>query len=674
MASAEVAVAGNPQLEMETTPESLLPYIIDVVVGLYDGERSKDELPDGSGRCTFKNGSTYEGSWKDGYMHGQGIYVWVDGVRFEGTFERNLIEGNGTFTWPNGDQYVGGVKRGKRNGGGKMILKNEGTCYDGEWVDGLKHGEGELDYGNGKVYTGQWSEDLKHGKGVMRYDNGDVYEGGWVRGMKEGSGRMDYKANNSFYVGDWAADQPNGKGEHVWKEIGASNPYLQTFNRYVGDFKDGMRHGRGTFFYATGASYRGDWRNNLKQGDGTFVYEDGTVYTGSFEQDRLPRRQGGGSAPGCSVKVDISDLIGGDAESKANEDLCNCILRFNSELRALYRKYTKLETRAPKTGDQCDSSLLVEQTIELCKHHQLVDLDYSLCRVRDVVAAVCGKLMQVVDSRYHQPGRASVLYKDLVEILVRISFHKYHALESPAQRFVRLVEGDILPKTSGEPRWHYLCDDGEASRGFLAGVGANDAALRAIFDGIAGSESTEVGARDLLRLLLSKGVLAAPEPAAEIKEEEEDGEKDEKEEEEGEKGEEEGGSDGAEAGDAEKQEDAEDEKPKAEEGEDVAEAEGGEEAAAEAKEEEEEEAEEGGKPRLTLGLALKCIHVANVGSGETREEIFEAGTGKVIGIFDAAVTMKYPEFVDSVALCADQAFEGEDFAEKLGQMVEALGA
>lgn len=78
MASAEVAVAGNPQLEMETTPESLLPYIIDVVVGLYDGERSKDELPDGSGRCTFKNGSTYEGSWKDGYMHGQGIYVWVD--------------------------------------------------------------------------------------------------------------------------------------------------------------------------------------------------------------------------------------------------------------------------------------------------------------------------------------------------------------------------------------------------------------------------------------------------------------------------------------------------------------------------------------------------------------------------------------------------------------------
>ena len=77
---------------------------------------------------------------------------------------------------------------------------------------------------------------------------------------------------------------------------------------------------------------------------------------------------------------------------------------------------------------------------------------------------------------------------------------------------------------------------------------------------------------------------------------------------------------------------------------------------------------------LTLGLALKCIHVANVGSGETREEIFEAGTGKVIGIFDAAVTMKYPEFVDSVALCADQAFEGEDFAEKLGQMVEALGA
>ena len=69
----------------------------------------------------------------------------------------------------------------------------------------------------------------------------------------------------------------------MWKEIGASNPYLQTFNRYVGDFKDGCGMAAAPSSTPRGL-LRGDWRNNLKQGDGTFVYEDGTVYIGSFEQ------------------------------------------------------------------------------------------------------------------------------------------------------------------------------------------------------------------------------------------------------------------------------------------------------------------------------------------------------------------------------------------------------
>ena len=228
-----------------------------------------------------------------------------------------------------------------------------------------------------------------------------------------------------------------------------------------------------------------------------------------------------------------------------------------------------------------------------------------------------------------QPGRASVLYKDLVEILVRTA-HKYHALESPAQRFVRLVEGDILPKTAGAQVALPVRRRG-GLRGFLAGVGANDAALRASSTGLR-VESTEVGARDLLRLLLSKGGPTAPEPAAEIKEEE-DGEKDE-----GGGGGEKGGGGGAtgqrpgtrrsrrmgtksqrqrRVGCGRGRGERKRRRPRG----------GG------------EEAERAASPGA--GLALKCIHVANVGSGETGE-IFEAGTGKVIGIFDAAVTISTP--------------------------------
>ena len=77
--------------EMEETPSSLLPYLLDVVVDVYEGERSSDNLPHGSGRCTFKNGSTYEGTWSEGFLQGQGTYVWKDGVQFKGDFNRNEI-------------------------------------------------------------------------------------------------------------------------------------------------------------------------------------------------------------------------------------------------------------------------------------------------------------------------------------------------------------------------------------------------------------------------------------------------------------------------------------------------------------------------------------------------------------------------------------------------------
>jgi hypothetical protein len=37
-------------------------------------------------------------------------------------------------------------------------------------------------------------------------------------------------------------------------------------NTYFGNFKNGKRHGQGTFLYANGAKYEGNWENNLKHG------------------------------------------------------------------------------------------------------------------------------------------------------------------------------------------------------------------------------------------------------------------------------------------------------------------------------------------------------------------------------------------------------------------------
>ncbi|QDZ25416.1 hypothetical protein HOP50_17g79570 [Chloropicon primus] len=671
-----VAASVETLREMDKTPESLLPYIIDVVVGVYEGERSKDELPHGSGRCTFKNGSTYEGLWRDGYMHGQGTYVWVDGVQFKGDFHMNQIQGTGTFAWPNGDVYVGELRGGKRDGRGRMYLKAEGTCYDGEWLEGLKHGYGKLDYGMGKKYVGDWKEDLKDGNGMMTYKNGDVYNGQWSKGMKQGKGRMDYKETNSFYAGEWYADLPHGKGEQTWKDIGTKNPYLQTFNRYKGDFKEGMRDGQGTFFYATGASYKGDWSKNVKQGEGTFVYEDGTVYTGEFTQDRLPRRQNGDKGPGFSVRVDISDLIGESPDSKSNADLSNCILRFNSELRALYRKYSQVPVKSSKADDACSTSLLSEQIVELCKHHKLVNLDYQLCHARDVISAVCSKLLHTVDVHYFEDESASVLYKDLVEILVRIAFSKYHAIESLAQRFVTLVEQDILPKMGQDPQWHYLSEPSSNEEVFEVKNNHKDA-LKGLFDDLVGSNQTfEVNAKQLVKLLKAKGLLLVkPKPVVEeaAPEDETGGEEGAQAEEENVEAAKEENGEAKEENQEKAPETVEEEAPEQPvEGEDSDSAKEGEEAEAEAEEGKPSEEEGEEKCKLTLPLALKCFHVANFGSNQTREDIFESGSEEEVGFYQAAISMKYPEFVDSLMLCADLAFEDITFSEKFDKLMSAI--
>ena len=53
---------------------------------------------------------------------------------------------------------------------------------------------------------------------------------------------------------------------------------------YIGDFKDGVKHGNGEYHYSTGTVYNGQWENNDKSnGYGTMTYPDGTKKTGKWK-------------------------------------------------------------------------------------------------------------------------------------------------------------------------------------------------------------------------------------------------------------------------------------------------------------------------------------------------------------------------------------------------------
>ena len=41
-------------------------------------------------------------------------------------------------------------------------------------------------------------------------------------------------------------------------------------SKYEGDWKDGMRHGKGTFYYTNGDKYVGDWKDDVQDGKGIY--------------------------------------------------------------------------------------------------------------------------------------------------------------------------------------------------------------------------------------------------------------------------------------------------------------------------------------------------------------------------------------------------------------------
>lgn len=57
------------------------------------------------------------------------------------------------------------------------LVSNVSVQYIGDWVEGKKHGSGELHYVNGDIFRGDWKGDFATGLGVLQYSNGDVYNG-----------------------------------------------------------------------------------------------------------------------------------------------------------------------------------------------------------------------------------------------------------------------------------------------------------------------------------------------------------------------------------------------------------------------------------------------------------------------------------------------------------------
>ena len=80
-----------------------------------------------------------------------------------------------------------------------------------------------------------------------------------------------------YYVGEFKDGMENGQGTFTWANG----------DKYVGEFKYALRHGQGTYTSAKGDKYVGEFKYNKSHGQGTYTSANGDKYVGEFKDDKM---------------------------------------------------------------------------------------------------------------------------------------------------------------------------------------------------------------------------------------------------------------------------------------------------------------------------------------------------------------------------------------------------
>ncbi|RNF04352.1 uncharacterized protein Tco025E_07983 [Trypanosoma conorhini] len=191
----------------------------------YVGE-VKNGVRHGNGEMSTARG-VYTGAWASGERHGKGRQTYSGDSYYDGEWAGDKRHGRGKLVYPNGDVYDGGWDHGHRDGFGAMGWKFGTThyleVYEGHWRDDVPQGHGRSTYvlhldpdktpqdvdtpinfsppilSVVNVYEGDYMQGMRHGFGVFYYADGGTYEGEWCRGNKEGYGRCTTSVGTSHY-------------------------------------------------------------------------------------------------------------------------------------------------------------------------------------------------------------------------------------------------------------------------------------------------------------------------------------------------------------------------------------------------------------------------------------------------------------------------------------------
>jgi hypothetical protein len=369
------------------------PVLQRMTVVRYEGDVNEQGYFHGKGTLVSTFGYTYSGDLDRGLMHGEGSMTWGNGTSYKGTFHDNVPNGRGVYTWTSGDTYDGEVKNAIRHGKGLFSYHALEATYNGQWVEGMRQGEGELKYNATSSYKGGWVKDKKEGKGLMIYDSGDRYEGEWRADKRHGYGIMVWSVQGNVvevYKGNWFEGMQHGEGFSLYIRLPATTspgqypaptapgtlgdvipPKDSAVNTFKGYHKKGLRHGFGLFIYDDGSRYEGMWKDHCKHGEGKSTSSSGMVTFDVFENGTIASPpptativahptssagEGGVAAPSDEKSLDalsvetggvplyIRDVLGPSENNvhEATVSVQSVLLRHNGMLRRVFQTYATI--------------------------------------------------------------------------------------------------------------------------------------------------------------------------------------------------------------------------------------------------------------------------------------------------------------------------------------------
>lgn len=209
-----------------------------------------------------------------------------DGGRYTGPLVNGLRQGQGRVEWDSGMRYEGSFEAGLYAGRGRLQLSS-GSVYDGEFRQGMMSGQGHMTMPDGSVYQGLFRDGHFHGRGRYEMPGLYVYEGDFEKGVMQGQGRLSDPAG--VYEGEFRQGLYWGRGEIAYKDG----------RKYSGGFERNLFHGKGRFETPAGEVFEGDFQKGEFTGQGRYIARDGRRHEGSFLNWR-PQGPGNYVDPGAN--------------------------------------------------------------------------------------------------------------------------------------------------------------------------------------------------------------------------------------------------------------------------------------------------------------------------------------------------------------------------------------